>query len=65
MNESTNRAVIVKKFTGTDASSLQSIADSIAEHLNDGFVLAAQVLAYYTSPSTNGPTAVTLLTFVK
>jgi hypothetical protein len=64
MNE-TRRQVKVLKFTGTDANSLEQIADSIAEHLSDGFVLAAQPLAYYVSPSTGNPTAVTLLTLIK
>jgi len=59
------REVKVLKFTGTNPEALQEIADAISENLNDGFVLAAQTLAYYTSPSTNIPTAVTLVTLVK
>ena len=61
----TGRVVVVERFKGTNPEALSAIADAIADKLNDGFVLAAQVLAYYTSPSTNEPTAVTLLTFVK
>jgi hypothetical protein len=61
----TNRLVVVERFKGTNPEALSAIADAIADKLNDGFVLAAQTLAYYTSPSTNEPTAVTLLTFVK
>jgi hypothetical protein len=61
----TNRIVIVERFKGTNPDALSNIADAIANKLNEGFVLAAQTLAYYTSPSTNEPTAVTLLTFVK
>jgi hypothetical protein len=61
----TNRIVIVERFKGTNPEALSSIADAIADKLNDGFSFAAQTLAYYTSPSTGEPTAVTLLTFVK
>ena len=61
----TGRVVVVERFKGTNPEALSAIADAIADKLNDGFVLAAQTLAYYTSPSTGEPTAVTLLTFVK
>ena len=60
-----NRVVVVERFKGTSPEALETIADAIADKLNDGFVLAAQTLAYYTSPSAGEPTAVTLLTFVK
>jgi hypothetical protein len=61
----TNRIVIVERFKGTNPDALSNIADAITNKLDEGFVLAAQTLAYYTSPSTGEPTAVTLLTFVK
>ena len=61
----TNRVVVVERFKGTNPEALSDIADAIADKLNDGFVLAAQSLAYYLSPSTGEQTAVTLLTFVK